>query len=350
MSSPLLVYGSYGYTGDLVVDEARARGLEPVLGGRDGEALADQAAATGLPTRTFGLDDESSVREALDGVDAVLNCAGPFEATFDPLARAAVATGTDYLDITGELDVFRRARTIDARAEEAGVAVVPGVGYDVVPSDCLAAWLADDVDGPSELTVVVEAPSAPSGGTAETAAANLRAPDLVRRDGALTEALPGSAERRFTVTGRDRATVRLPLGDLVTAHHALGVGEIETYAAMPPAMARAVRHGRPLLRALPEGPAEAVARRIARAVAEGPDADARATDRSWAWAEVRGDDAVARGIVRTPETYRFTALAAVRCAERALAGDAPAGYQSPASAFGADLLDAIPDVALERLE
>lgn len=350
MSLSLLIYGSYGYTGSLVVEEAVERGLEPVLAGRDGDALGTQAADTGLSRRRFGLDDGATVRDAVTDADVVLNCAGPFEATVEPLARAAMATGSDYLDLTGELDVFRRCRAMDAAAREAGVALVPGVGYDVVPSDCLAAHLAADVDDPRALTVVVDAPDSPSGGTAETAAANLAAPDVVRRDGDLTEALPGSTGRSFDVMGASRETVRLPLGDLVAAHHGTGIGDIETYAALPPSMARAIRIGRPVLRALPADAAGPVARRLARRAAEGPDAERRATERSWAWAEVRGEDAVARGIVRTPETYAFTARAAVETAERALAGGAPAGYQSPATAFGADLVTAIDGVERERLD
>lgn len=349
--SSLLVYGSYGYTGELVVDRAIDAGLEPVLAGRDGDALGRQAEATGLPTRRFALDDDASIHGALDSVDVLLNCAGPFTETVEPLARGALTAGTDYLDITGEVAVFRQARALDELAHDADVALVPGVGYDVVPSDCLALHLADAVGEPRELTAVVDAPSRPSPGTAATAAANLDAPDLVRRDGALTEAVPGSASRRFRFTGTDRAAVRMPLGDLVTAHHALGVPDVETYAAMPPRAARVVRATRPLLRMLPSGAASGVAERVARTVAAGPDEDRRATDRSWVWAEIRdADDAVARGVVHTPETYAFTARAAVASAQRALDGDAPAGYQSPATAFGADHVLSVDGVERERLD
>ena len=130
----LLIYGAYGYTGELIAEEAADRGLDTVVAGRDAVETEHLAERLGCEGRPFDVDAAAS---HLDDVDVCLNCAGPFVETYEPLVDACLETGTDYLDITGELSVFEAIAERDREAERAGVCLLPGVGFDVVPTDCL---------------------------------------------------------------------------------------------------------------------------------------------------------------------------------------------------------------------
>src|SRR5206468_1467866 len=122
---PWLLYGATGYTGKKIAQQAVRQGLRPILAGR-GDGVRRVAAELGLPARVFGLDDAAAVRTGLDGVHAVLHCAGPFSATAAPMIEACLATGAHYLDITGEIAVFEFAASRDADALKRGVVLCPG--------------------------------------------------------------------------------------------------------------------------------------------------------------------------------------------------------------------------------
>lgn len=165
---PWLLYGAYGFTGRLIAREAVERGHRPVLAGRDADETAALADALSLEHGVFGLDEEGALREALAGVDAVVHAAGPFSRTWRPMVEACLATGTHYLDITGEVEVFEALHALDGRASDAGVALLPGVGMDVVPSDCLAARLAERLPDATHLELALHSTGGPSRGTART--------------------------------------------------------------------------------------------------------------------------------------------------------------------------------------
>ena len=134
-----LIYGATGYTGRLIAEHAVERGLNPVLAGRRAEAVRALADRLRLRHRVFGLESRKALVEGLNGMTAVLHAAGPFSATSAPMAEACIAAGVHYCDVTGEIDVFEDLADLDARAKAVGIMLMPGVGFDVVPSDCLAA-------------------------------------------------------------------------------------------------------------------------------------------------------------------------------------------------------------------
>ncbi|WP_265110310.1 saccharopine dehydrogenase family protein [Halosolutus halophilus] len=335
----LLVYGSYGYTGQLVAREAISRGGSPVVAGRNGRKVRRQADELGVEGRTFDLAGDVAAR--IGSFDAVLNCAGPFAETADPLLDACLATGTDYLDITGEFTVFERLRQHDADAREAGITVLPGVGFDVVPSDCLAAFLHDQLPAADELTLAISGSVSVSRGTARTIL-DLLGQGVVRRNGRLVEVPAAFRSREIDFGDGPEHAVLAPWGDVVTAAHSTGVESIEVYVAVPPAARRAM----PLARALgwlaERRPIERVLEWGIDAYVDGPDERELATDTAVIWGEVRDSetDRTARGRLRTPNPYALTAESAVSAAERVLAdGDrVQAGFQTPASALGTDFV------------
>ena len=187
MRKGFMLYGATGYTGRLIARAAKTAGMAPMLAGRNPDRLARVARELGLPSRTISLSDASALRQALSEVTVVLLAAGPFSRTSAPVLDACLATGTHYLDITGEIDVFEAAAARDAAARAAGVMVLPGVGFDVVPSDCLAAHLHERLPDATELSLAIDAMSTMSRGTQKTALEGVSGGvQQVRRGGRIT--------------------------------------------------------------------------------------------------------------------------------------------------------------------
>ena len=331
----LLVYGAYGYTGELVAEELVDRGRDPVLAGRNDAKLGRVGTRLGCETRAFPVEDPE-----LGGVDVVLNCAGPFVETAEPLADACLAAGADYLDVTGEIPVFESLARRDDDAREASVTLLPGVGFDVVPTDCLAAHLADRLPDATHLALGFEPRGGISPGTLATALGQLGEGGAVRRDGRLLSVPPGHNERRIDFGNGTKSAVTFPWGDVSTAYRSTGIPNVEVYIPVPSAARRLLRASSylgPVLGAEPVGDA---LQSLARRFVDGPDEAEREAGRAFVWGEARNADTGETVVSRlvTPETYAFTVDAASTAAERALDGDAPAGYQTPSTAYGADFV------------
>ncbi|MWV65987.1 NAD(P)H-binding protein [Halorubrum sp. JWXQ-INN 858] len=341
----LLVYGAYGYTGALVSRAAVDRGTDPILAGRDGDALRELGRDLRCSVREFDLSIPEAVTETVRDVDAVLNCAGPFASTAAPLVDACVETGTDYLDVTGEFRVFEALAARDAEATAADVTLLPGVGFDVVPTDCVAAALLDRLPDATALALGFDADGDVSRGTARTAVRGLGETVVARRGGALVSLPTDERERRIDFGRGERPAAAVPWGDLVTAAHTTGVGDVTVYAALPPRVARLRRLARPVGPLLRTRPVRWLLDRVVAARVEGPTAAERAANRAFVWGEARtdaGEVAVER--LRTPDPYDLTVEASLAAAERVLAGDAPSGFTTPAGAFGSSFVDVVDGV------
>lgn len=344
-----LLYGSYGYTGRLIARLAVESGYQPVLAGRDAGALREQAERLGLPYTNLSLDDRSALERAAAGQPLVLHCAGPFSRTFRPMVEACLTAGAHYLDITGEIAVFEAAAALDDRAREAGVMIMPGVGFDVVPTDCLAVYLLSRLPSASRLVLAILSDGSVSRGTALTMAEALGRGGLVRRGGRLTSVPAGWKSRVFDFGTAEHSAITIPWGDVSTAYYSTGIGDIEVYAAAPPRLQRAMRTTARFGRVLASRPIQALIQRAIRRRVAGPSAGERARGETRIVGEV-ADDAGARAAALQigPESYSFTAVTALEIVSRVLAGEAPAGFQTPARAYGHDLVLGIPGV--ERID
>ena len=346
----LLVYGANGYTGTLVARRAAAVGVEAVLAGRDAGAVAALAAELGRDHRVFALDDNAALASALSGITVVLNCAGPFSRTAGPLVAACLRAGAHYLDITGEIAVFEALATRDSEARAAGIALLPGAGFDVVPTDCLAAHVARRLPSATHLSLAFSSGTRMSRGTALTAIESAHGGGMVRREGKLVRVPSGWRSRRidFGPELGARTAITIPWGDVATAYHTTRIPNIEVYMAAPLAVRLALRASRALGPLLESGSVKrALAARV-RHSPLGPTAAERARRVSHLWAEARdaaGQISVAR--LRTPEGYELTSMTALDLALRALRGELPAGFQTPARAAGPDYVLQFPGVVRE---
>jgi short subunit dehydrogenase-like uncharacterized protein len=334
-----LVYGATGYTGELIARLAAVRGERPILAGRNEAAVSALARELGLPHRVFGLDDPAAVDAGLEGVAAVLHCAGPFSRTARPMVEACLRRKVHYLDITGEVGVFMALAGRDTAARAAGVTLLPGVGFDVVPSDCLAAHLKSRLPGATHLALGFHSTGGLSRGTATTALERLHEGGVVRRGGKL-EPVPAAWKTRTIDFGRGpRPAITIPWGDVATAYFSTGIPNIEVYMAAPTPLRVGLKLARPFLGLVGWGPVQSLLKRRIQSGPPGPTPEQRARAKSFLWGEV-SDDAGRRAVSRlvTPEGYTLTTLTALAALARVREGGVPIGYQTPATAFGPDFI------------
>jgi short subunit dehydrogenase-like uncharacterized protein len=340
-----LIYGANGYTGTLIARMAVGRGQRPLLAGRNEVAVTHVARHLGLEARVFGLDDPTQIQAGLTGMSAVLNCAGPFTRTAQPLADACLRTGVHYLDVTGEVEVFEGLAARDAEARAAGVMLLPGVGFDVVPSDCLAVHLKRRLPSATHLTLAFQVKGGLSRGTATTMAENVHKGGLVRKDGVLTRVPAAWRTRRINFGRGPVPVMMIPWGDVSTAWYSTGIPNIEVYMA--------ARTGQRLLTWASRYVGWLLGTRFVQhrlknrieAGLTGPTDEERARGASFLWGEVHNDlggRAVAR--LRGPEGYTLTALTALAVVERVLGGQWSAGFQTPGKVYGPDFILELPGV------
>ena len=344
-----LLYGATGFSGRLIAEAARARGLPLIVAARADEPLRALADRLGCPARAFTLDDPRRVDAALADVDVVLNAAGPFAATAGRLFDACLRTRTDYLDITGELPVFAALARRDAEASARGVMAMPGVGFVVVPSDCLAAHVARRLPDARHLVLAVSRTDTVSPGSLRTVLASWSGTATLRRGGALVQIPTGTHERRIDYGRGPSRSTAVDWGDLITAHRTTGIPDIEVLLEVSPAeraMFRLSRHVGPLVSASAAAPWL----QRATAILPEPTAGQRAPGERLAVAEARdGRGRRARARLRTPDAYAFTASSAAAVIDRVLRGERAAGFQSPARLLGADFVLSLAGVVRDDL-
>ncbi|HLU83084.1 MAG TPA: saccharopine dehydrogenase NADP-binding domain-containing protein [Trueperaceae bacterium] len=335
----LLIYGANGYVGEAAARLAVAQGLSPVLAGRNRAEVERLAAELGVEARVSALDDPHTLDAALEGMRVVLHMAGPYVFTAQPMVDACLRNGVHYLDITGELPVLEALASRDAEARARGVMVMPAVGLDSVPSDCLAAHLLRRLPEATQLTLGLQT-SGPAGlppGTQRTMIEMAHRSGKVVRGGALSPA-DGAFATRTIDFGRGPVTaVRFPAPDPFIAFRTTGIANIAMYVALSPLLRvgyRLVKTVQPILRS------SAVRDFLKRFVAPGPGAEALASSSTHVWAEARSEaGAVAVSRLHGPEgAVVWTTRSALVIVRKILGGTASPGFQTPAGVYGPDLV------------
>jgi len=333
MSSALLLYGATGFVGEEIARLSVENDLEPILAGRDGIRIEKLGAELGVEHRIFDLSDPQKIEQALKDVTVVLHCAGPFIYTSKAMVEACLQTGTHYLDITGEIPVYEAVAARDAEARARGIMLLPGTGFDVVPTDCLALHLKQRLPSATHLRLAFksEGPAGLPPGTQRTFIEMMSFGSRVRRNGQLE--VPEQFGKTLQIDfgqGLTEAT-RITWGDVFMAHYSTGIPNIEDYAVGLRAVAgHLLKHG----------------------VKPGPAAEERARTITHVWGEVEDDQGrKATSRLHGPEAgVVWTARAALAAVRKILAGDAPTGFQTPAKAYGADFVMECDGVAREDLD
>ncbi|RMG82408.1 MAG: saccharopine dehydrogenase [Bacteroidetes bacterium] len=347
-----LLYGANGYTGQLIIRFAAEYGLTPVLAGRTAAKIEPLAKKYGLDFRIFDLADAQKTDNVLREVPVVLHVAGPFKYTARPMIDACLRTGTHYLDITGEIEVFEMAAALDDKARQAGIMLMPGTGFDVVPTDCMAVYLKNKLPDATHLRLAfADLGGGVSHGTALTMAENLGEGSYVRENGQLKKVPMGHKTLEIPYGEKKIFCMTIPWGDLATAWRSTGIPNIETYVATPPAQYKMVKRMNWFNWLLRTEWARNLARKRVNARPGGPSDEKRERAKSVVWGEVRNAKGDTRqALLVTPQGYTVTAHASLIIARKVLEGNAPVGYQTPAMAYGADLILEVPDTRREDLD
>lgn len=343
MPSPWLLYGANGYTGELIAREAVRRGMRPILAGRSRDRIARLAAELNCPSAVFNLDDHTALLSSLENVAAVLHCAGPFSATARSMMQACIASHVHYCDITGEIPVFELAHSVHEKAGRAGIVLCPGVGFDVVPTDCVALKLKQALPDATHLTLGFDSNSGLSKGTAKTAVESAGDGSRVRRDGRIVDVPLASQTRRIDFGNGEKLAVGIPWGDVSTAYYSTGIGNIEVFTASSVKAVAQMRRAnalRPLLRRRwVKGLIKfGIQRRL-----QPPNQVQRENNPSFVWGEARnaaGETVTAK--LRTANGYALTVASSLGIITQILTNPHPAGFATPSMLVGADFVSTLP--------
>ena len=344
-----MVYGANGYSAQLVIQEAKRRGLTPILAGRNRQVIETLANDVGCPFRIFGLEDISAIAENLTDIDLVIHCAGPFSATSAPMIEACIQAKTHYLDITGEISVFEHAQRQHQRAYDAGVIVCPGVGFDVIPTDCVAKTLHQSMPDATHLTLAFAGGSALSPGTAKTSIEGAAEGCFVRENGVIVNKPHAYKVRTIEYGGHigSKQSMTIPWGDVSTAFQSTGIPNIEAYMPASDKTLKVVRLGnwaKPLLKR--KFVQNFLKKQIGKKVT-GPNEKSRQKERTAVWGEVRnskGETLVAR--LETPNGYDVTTTGPIAIAEAILKGKTSVvGSTTPSLLMGAGFVSTLPDTS-----
>jgi short subunit dehydrogenase-like uncharacterized protein len=347
-----MIYGANGYTGRLAARYAKDHDQSPVLAGRHGERIRRLADELGLEARVFDLADDTVAAANLDGIAAVLHCAGPFSATSRPMLAACLRAGTHYLDIAGEIAVleFIHSRTEEIR--KAGIVAIPGVGFDVVPTDCLAAMLKRELASATHLKLAFMSREGKlSPGTARTMVEGLPEGGRIRENGRIIEVPPAHKVETIPFTESLSATaVAIPWGDVATAYYSTGIPNIEVFLGVPDTQVRRMKTPDSIRSLLKLAPVQAVLKALITMCVKGPSDAQRERDEVYVYGEVRDDAGHKVAMrLRTREAYTLTAESGVKSTLKVLDGRLAPGAYTPAMAFGADYVLELEGTTLSRV-
>lgn len=341
MEKKLLIYGANGYTGQLICENAFEKGLKPILAGRNYNQIKTLAEKYNCDYRIFSLEAVETIKEHLSDISVVLHAAGPFRYTAENMILACIEKKVHYLDITGEIEVFALAEKMSKKAIAGNVMLMPGTGFDVVPTDCMGLKLKEKMPDATHLDLAfVTLGGQISHGTAMSMAAKLGEGGACRKNGKIIREPLGKNAKTLIINGRAAFVMSIPWGDVFTAYPTTGIGNIRTFTGVPRNIYNLLKLQflfNPILRT--ETVRNWIRKQIGKRPA-GPTPEKRAKSKSYIWGEVTN----AKGERQhhsfwTPEGYSLTAATAVAIAQRVLSGDWKPGYQTPAGCYGSGLID-----------
>jgi short subunit dehydrogenase-like uncharacterized protein len=339
-----LLYGANGYTAGLIIRMAAEYGLRPFLAGRNESAIRQLAEVHGLDYRVASLDQPEQVDALLQGCKVVLHAAGPFMHTAKPMMEACLRNRVHYLDITGEITVFEMGKRFHEKAQQAGILIMPGVGFDVVPTDCMALLVKNNLPDAVQLELAFATLGGMlSHGTATTMAENLGGDGAERRDGKIVRRPIGEKGKWIDFGIKKIFCMSIPWGDVSTAYSTTGIPNITTYTRASPGTFKMLRWQKMFNWFLRLGPVKNFYKKKIKQQPAGPSDEMRAKAVSLIWAQ--GTNASGKTFtaqLQAPEGYTLTAITSLIITKKVLDGNVTPGYHTPAGLYGADLILEVP--------
>ncbi|MCU0614838.1 MAG: saccharopine dehydrogenase NADP-binding domain-containing protein [Desulfobacterales bacterium] len=338
-----MIYGANGYTGRLIAEEAVLQGLRPILAGRNHKKIKSLAQRLNLAWRCFDLKNPEIISSNLDRIALLLNCAGPFTATSVPLAKACLKSGTDYLDITGEMEVFEYIHSMNEKAREAGVVLCPGAGFDLIPTDCLAATLKKYLPDANYLALGFDSKGPVSPGTAKTIIEGFKYGGMIRKNGILSSVRLAHKVRKIDFGSGPKMAITISWGDVSTAFYTTGIPNIEVYIALPERAITLMKILRIFRFIISLEPFQILLKKIVDIQIKGPSVLQRKKSRVHLWGEVINSkrDSV-QAHLKTANGYDVTVMGALGIVRKLLEKKSFPGVYTPSQLMGINYISNLP--------
>lgn len=343
-SNSFLLYGANGYTGTLIARYAAQYGLQPLLAGRREEAIKKLAYELKLPYKIIDLDNGTQLKAALQEVKVVLHAAGPFADTALQMIDACLQTGTHYLDINGDISVFEMIKSFDAKAKEKKIMLMPGVGFDMVPTDCMALHLKNKLPDATHLKLAFASiGGGVSHGTAMTIVSRLGEGGASRKNGKIVRE-PIAKKGMWIDFGEKKLfAMSIPWGDISTAYFTTGISNIETYTGVKPVVYKIMKVQGLFNWLLRVRWVKNIIRKKIKARPAGPDDEMRSKSKSMVWGEAMNSKReTVTDHFTCADGYTLTAHSSLIIAKKILQENFKIGYQTPAACYGEELVKEIP--------
>lgn len=332
-----MIYGANGYTGKRIAHMARRVGLRPVLAGRNGSEIQKLGKELGTPVKIFDLNDPANVERHLKDMKLVLHCAGPFTITALPMVNAAIATNTHYVDINGEIPALGHVHSKSEAAKEKGIMLLPGAGFDVVPTDCVAAKLHELLPDATSLQIAFLGLGGVSKGTLKSSVAQIGSGSKVRHNGELKTIPFFSLRKEISFDGEITTVHAIPWGDLFTAHVSTGIQNIEVYTSLsiPDWIAKILSSSNILQDIFQNKNVVSFFQSVIPFFVDGPNENDQRTGKTIVIGEVKNPSGKKASVrLDSKEGYTYTVESALAAVRRVLKDDIKPGFVTPSLAYG----------------
>lgn len=344
MQNQFLLYGANGYTGKLIAKLAATYNLQPILAGRTEANIKPLANELQLPYRIIDLDNTEQLQKALSEVKLVLHAAGPYVYTAKQMIEACLQTGVHYIDINGDISVFEMLKKYDVAAKEKNIIIMPGVGFDVVPTDCIALQLKNKMPDATHLKLAFASIGGGlSHGTATTMAGKIGEGGSVRENGKIIRKSLGQKGMWVNFGSTKLFVMTIPWGDISTAYTTTGIPNIETYTGIAPKIYRMLKLQWAFNWLLRTNFVRNIIMKKIKARPAGPGDEQRKNSSSFVWGEaMNAGGKTVNAAISCYDGYTLTAHSSLIISKKILEGNFKPGYQTPAGCYGENLVMEVP--------
>ncbi|MCX7876790.1 MAG: saccharopine dehydrogenase NADP-binding domain-containing protein [Melioribacteraceae bacterium] len=337
----LLIYGANGYSAKLILNELLKFNIKPILAGRNKKEIIEIAENYKLDYKIFDLENFELIVENLKGIHTLINCAGPFIFTAKELIEACLITKTNYLDITGEIPVLSLAYKYSEKAKENNITILPAVGFDIIPTDCLAKKLKEKYPNAYELKLsLITINSKISRGTLLTSIEFLSGKSKILKDGKIIESTIGEYKNEVIIEGKKYYTISIPWGDVFTANISTEIKNVSVYLSVPYFVYKNIKLILCFNTLLKIKFIKSIVKLFVKKFKYGPN-DA---ERKKSFVIIHGkvideQKNEFEDFIKVKDGYEITALGASLSAKKVLSNEVPKGFLTPSLAFGSEFVN-----------
>lgn len=346
MSVKWMIYGATGFTGKLIIEQCHTIETSPVLAGRDREKLKKLSEESGYSYRVFDLTNQDKIERELREFDFVVNVAGPFWKDIELLVNACINSHTDYIDLVAGPELSE----LHESALMKDVMLLPGVGFSIVPSDCLKGYLLTKCPDATHYSVFISGLNSVSRGTARGGFEIFKKGILFRRNGSL-ERVSDFSEKSIDFGTGGTPCIPMPWGEIHAAHRFTGIHTIRTYAEATKMRRQFLFSMKYLRRLFATSFMQKRLQSMVDSWPEGPDAAEMSREKSTVAGVIQNERGEQHGArIHTAEGYRFTAQSVCAIVNLVLSGKRASGYQLPGTLFGYKFVLDIEGVSMEDIK